>query len=94
VALLQNHVRDVMVGRVDHETMYRPDRPIFCVHGVAATYLDLADRHAGDEHRFVMVAERRAQASSFSPPTGTPRGTALTPQRGRIIGSVLTRVRR
>src|SRR5262245_16945145 len=43
VTLLKDHVRDVMIGRVDHNTLYRADQAICGMHSVAATYLHLAD---------------------------------------------------
>ena len=63
VTLLQEHVRDVMVGRIDHKPLDRPDPPIARVHSVAATYLYLANRYAVGEHPFPMMAERQADAS-------------------------------
>src|SRR6516164_6437965 len=60
VALLQDHVRDVMIDRVNHETLYRPDQSIFRMYGVTALDLDLTGRHAVAEHRFGMMAQRHA----------------------------------
>jgi hypothetical protein len=59
MAFLEEHVSDVLIGRVDHETLNRSDPAVSGMHGVTTVDIHLTERDAVAEDRTVMLPAGR-----------------------------------